>query len=154
MSTSAQDVAEWLVWQTGQVGEYITHLKLQKMLYFAQAWHLVLTKAELFPEDFQAWTHGPVIPEVFFKYREHGYNPLPIPEQEPRLALPPESADVLKQVFDVYFEFPARKLVEMSHDLPWNNARGGLPAEARCEVIIPKEAIRGYFLEKYKQDLT
>ena len=40
--------------------ESMTHLKLQKLCYYAQAWYLTIYGQRLFNEEFQAWLHGPV----------------------------------------------------------------------------------------------
>lgn len=50
----------------------ITHLKLQKLCYYAQGLHLALYDKPLFPEEIQAWPHGPVCPELYHEYKAHG----------------------------------------------------------------------------------
>jgi uncharacterized phage-associated protein len=45
----------------------ITNLKLQKLLYYCQAWSLVFTGQALFAERIEAWVHGPVVPSIFRK---------------------------------------------------------------------------------------
>lgn len=47
----------------------LTNLKLQKLLYYAQAWHLVFRQEPLFTDRIEAWRHGPVVPSVFRQYR-------------------------------------------------------------------------------------
>src|SRR5258708_40323860 len=51
----------------GDEKDPLTNLRLQKLLYYAQAWSLVLRESELFPEEIQAWRWGPVVPAVYDK---------------------------------------------------------------------------------------
>jgi uncharacterized phage-associated protein len=57
-------------------GDNITHLKLQKLMYFAQAWYLANINKVLFDEDMQAWAHGPVTPSIWHKYKENRWGSL------------------------------------------------------------------------------
>lgn len=58
-------------------GEYdVSNMKLNKILFFTQWQFLVKHNKPLFPNTFQAWEHGPVIPEVYFKFQSHGRKPI------------------------------------------------------------------------------
>lgn len=146
----ASDVAKWFIAKAAESGDLTTHLKVQKLLYYGEAWSQALTGQELFNEDLQAWAHGPVVPEVFKEYREHSWNALPIPSKDEVPVFDSEVEDVLNQVFDTYGDLSAKTLEHMSHkDEPWINARGGRAEEERCETIIPKSEIGNFFKRKY-----
>lgn len=49
----------------------ITNLMLQKLLYFIQAYSLVTTGRNAFDSKIEAWTYGPVIPEVYYKFKNN-----------------------------------------------------------------------------------
>lgn len=67
-----QDVAEYIITYS-EVKDYgISNLKLQKILYLIQAYSLIHTKKPCFSEDIEAWDFGPVIPEMYRKYRQFG----------------------------------------------------------------------------------
>ena len=68
-ASTADRVAARLVNFSHEHGSPVSNLKLQKLLYYAQAWHLAFFGAPLFDEDFEAWVHGPVVPRVFRCYR-------------------------------------------------------------------------------------
>lgn len=51
------DVAEYLL---GHFENGISTMKLQKLLYLSQGWHLAITGSPLFAEEFEAWPSGPV----------------------------------------------------------------------------------------------
>ena len=65
MAHKATTLAKWFISRVERdSGDDITHLKLQKLLYYAQAWHLAHTNAPLFNKEIKAWTHGPVVTTV------------------------------------------------------------------------------------------
>lgn len=138
-------IANWFLANIDrQAGDLITHLKLQKLVYYAQAWSLASRGVPLFQEDLQAWAHGPVAPSVFRAFRGHGMDPIPAPARVP--SLDPETVELLEEVLDVYGEHSAKKLEMLTHrESPWREARGDLPAEARSDAIISKEAMRTFY---------
>jgi uncharacterized phage-associated protein len=144
---SAKTVARWFVNHADRdAGEAITQLKLQKLVYYADAWFLANFDKQLVTEDFEAWAHGPAIRSLYAKYRSHGWEALPR-EKGPH----PDSdvADFLEAVYDEYGQFSAKALERMTHDEePWQRARGGLSPEAASSTVIPKLDIRNYYAAK------
>jgi uncharacterized phage-associated protein len=49
-----------------------TQLKLQKLVYYSEAWHLAYFERPLIPEDFEAWVHGPVVRSLWDHYKGRG----------------------------------------------------------------------------------
>lgn len=146
----AIEIANWFIAKAAESGDLVTHLKVQKLLYYAEAWTQVLADKELFEEQMQAWAHGPVVPEVFHEFKQYGWNPLPVPQEKKIPEISDEAQEVLIQVFDTYGNIPARTLEEMSHlDAPWINARGDRSPEERCETVMPKIDIKNFFKSKY-----
>lgn len=143
------DVATWFVNRIDRnSGESITHLKVQKLLYYAQAWHLLAFEKPLFTEELRAWSHGPVVPSVYHSLKEHGWNA--IPELAQKDELDAEAEGILEQVLSIYGEFSAKRLEAMTHsEDPWKEARGDLQPEARCDAVISREAIKAYFKRTY-----
>jgi uncharacterized phage-associated protein len=72
MTYSAKDVADFVVWTAINNSRRITHLKLQKVLYFLQAYNLYEKKNALFSEGIEKWKFGPVVPEVYQEYKIFG----------------------------------------------------------------------------------
>jgi uncharacterized phage-associated protein len=143
MTSSASDVAAYLLHiasrdsKEGQGrSELLTHLKLQKLLYYVQGFHLVLEGAPAFREDILAWDHGPVIREVYDTYKGRGSRGIPAPDVLPDL--PEGTIARIEQVSDAYGQFSAWRLREMTHETPpWlETPRGG---------VISHEKLRGYF---------
>lgn len=147
----AMDIAFWFAGSVDQEsGDSITHLKLQKLVYYAQAWSLALRGEPLFEEDFQAWAHGPVVESIYRHYEGIGWNALPCPDSVPVF---PEAIEThLSEVLDSYGKFSAKQLERMTHaEAPWREARGDLAPEARSNSPISKEAMREFYSALYKQ---
>lgn len=142
-------VANWLIKKIAESGDLVTNLKIQKLLYYSEAWSQVINDKELIDGEFQAWTHGPAVPEVYHKFKSSGSNPLPIPDEFIKLS--PDEENILNQVLDSYGQLPEKTLENMIHsEDPWVHARDGYDPEEYCEKIIKKEEIKSYFKRKYK----
>lgn len=142
--TSADAVADYLIALAHQRGEQLNNLKLQKLLYYAQAWHLALHDQPLFPEKFQAWMSGPVIPALYWKFKRHGIHALPAPDSRPDLA--PEIVRLLDEVADDYMPLDEYDLSSMTYrEAPWMTAHQGIDITEPCDVELDENEMRTFF---------
>ncbi|MDM8522429.1 DUF4065 domain-containing protein [Desulfococcaceae bacterium HSG8] len=150
---SAIDVANWFINQFDkESGDVITHLKVQKLLYFSEAWCQLLLDRELFSENMEAWAHGPVVREVFEAFKDSDWEPLNVRGE--LVDFDEDVTDVLEQVLETYGAMSAKTLEYMTCQAqPWKKVRGSLAPEARCTNIIIKESIKEYFKNKYGDQL-
>jgi len=150
-STTAAAIADYFIWLANETGSYLSNLKLQKLVYYAQAWYLAIYEQPLFDEDFEAWIHGPVIPALYQKYKSFGWKPI-LKDIEP----PPfsqEIQDFLKELTEVYFGSDAFELEQMTHrEDPWIKARGNLPLDVPSNAIISKESMRNYYKNRAESE--
>src|SRR3989344_5357496 len=72
----AKQIAEYFVWKSQQENKPVTNKKLQKLLYYAQAWNLTLNKGKLFQQNIEAWVHGPAVRDVYLEYKSFGFEPI------------------------------------------------------------------------------
>lgn len=144
---SPSAIATWFInYVDRDAGEAITHLKLQKLIYYAEAWFLANFSRSLISEDLQAWTHGPVSPSVYKKYRDKGWDALP-PER-PR-SLPHPLNEFLAEVYGEYGQLGAKRLEALTHsEDPWKLTRGDIPPEAKCTKPIDKLLMRNYYAKR------
>ncbi|GEM_PF-568261 len=151
---SAIDVANWFINQFDkESGDVITHLKVQKLLYFSEAWCQLLLDRELFSENMEAWAHGPVVREVFEAFKDSDWEPLNVGGE--LVDFDEDVTDVLEQVLETYGGMSAKTLEYMTCQAqPWKEVRGSLAPEARCTDIIRKESIKEYFKNKYGGQLN
>lgn len=138
-------IARWFIQQIDRAaGDRLSLLKLQKLLYYAQAWALVYLKKSLFEEDFEAWSHGPVLPSVWDQYKAYRFES--IPAQPPAPDFPEEVALLLKDIQLIYGEKSAKFLEELiQQEDPWILTRGSLPPEAICRAVIEKGELLEYY---------
>jgi uncharacterized phage-associated protein len=76
---TADDITDYLLSKEIKMnGKSITNLDVQKILYFAQGWHLAINGERLFQEKLRAWVHGPVVPEIYFRLAQYERDPIPV----------------------------------------------------------------------------
>ena len=137
----AIDVAKYFLLKADpDDGDLISNLKLQKLLYYAQGFHLALNDAPLLREDVEAWMHGPVVRDVYHEFKGHGGDAIPRPEGfDPAKVFDDDATGLLDEVYSVYGQFSAWKLREMTHsEPPWVNTAAG--------EEITHDAMRAYFV--------
>ena len=148
---SANEIADWFLCQIDrEAGDSLTHLKLQKLIYYAQAWALTLLGYELFEEEIEAWAHGPVVPSVYHRFKGSGWEALEIPEECPSIEEGP--LELLQEIYKVYGDRSAKHLERLTHEeTPWLATREGLPPEVASSRPITKELMRSYYRELYEK---
>ncbi|MDO8492735.1 MAG: DUF4065 domain-containing protein [bacterium] len=142
---TAENVAKYLIYLASQgfVGdnkerEGITNLKLQKVLYFAQAYYLSKVGRPLFSDNIEAWAYGPVVPEVYHKFKSKGSNPIIC--EEDKSSLSNEDKEILKKVWGTFGGYSASKLVDIAHaHTPWKEA------STSPSKVISHKAIKEYY---------
>jgi uncharacterized phage-associated protein len=113
---SAIDVANYfLILMDREEGDSITHLKLQKLLYFAQGTSLALTDNLLFNESLKAWNHGPVISSVYSFFKVFDKSAIPNPSEMNFDIYDETTKHLIYKVYSVYGEHTASYLRNLSH---------------------------------------
>lgn len=126
-------------------GSTITPLKLQKILYYSQGYYLAMFDSELFPEEFQAWAHGPANEEIYEKYKDLKYNNILEPIEE-IVITDKEIIDFLTDIWHTFGIYDGKFLEEKTHlEDPWIIARKGYAPGERCTEIITKDSMKVYF---------
>ena len=137
---SAHDVAALILEQRGRM----TTLKLQKLVYYCQAWHLVWEDRELFPERVEAWANGPVVPEIFAGHRGLFEVSAWTSGASSNLAI--DEVESIDAVLDTYGDKSGQWLAELTHrEDPWRLARGTrAPGERSSAPITPAAMVEYY----------
>jgi uncharacterized phage-associated protein len=147
----ALDIAAWFLAAIDrQAGDSITHLKLQKLVYYAQAWSFALLDRPLFEEPVRAWRHGPAVDSVYHEFK--GFGMANLPPRRLRTTIDPTAQILLEDILAVYGERSAHSLRNLTHDEePWEEAWGDLPPESRSRRIIPPSTMRRYYRRQFEQ---
>jgi uncharacterized phage-associated protein len=128
----------------------LDHKKLQKLVYYAQAWNLVFNKKPLFGDDIQAWIHGPAIPNVWFQFKDFDFT-VDHPEvlKEDFSGITKEELEVLDRVWNVYGKYDGNYLEMLTHnELPWQEARKSIPNIEPSQNIISIELMKSYYEQR------
>lgn len=137
---SAVDVAAYIMFKAGPM----TAMKLQKLVFYSQAWSLVWDEEALFAEDIQAWANGPIVPELYAKHRgafqltswDHG--------SHDRLSV--SQKETIDAVLKFYGDQTGQYLSELTHaETPWIEARAGLAPGERGNRVITHAAMAEYY---------
>jgi len=144
----------YFILKSNESWDSITQLKLQKLLYYSQAWYLAINWKELFKEDFQAWVHWPVLRSVYDNFKDKkpwDWINYEVNKAEVISALSSNEITFLEDLCTEYLGCTWFELEQMTHNEdPWIIARNGTPVDERSENIINKSTILDY----YKQHLS
>ena len=140
---SVFDVVDRLVWYEFTRGRDVTPQKLYKLLYYVQAIGLGKYGRRVFCGDFEGWAVGPMIVEVYERYR--GYGIWPIDVSIDLVDMCEEVDRIISEVSDVFGVYEAYELENLvrSED-PWLSSREGLGEYERGNRLISDESIRDY----------
>lgn len=136
----AHDVAAYIISKLGSVDA----MKLQKLLYYSQAWSLVWDDCPLYSSKIEAWANGPVVRDVFKAYQGQ-YKISKAKFGDPK-ALKSDERDTVNAVLHFYGAKPGLYLSELTHrERPWVEARKGLAPGELGDQEITKAAMRDYY---------
>lgn len=143
--TNANVVADYFINLAQRSGDLITPLKLQKLVYYADAWHIVHYDNELIEENFEAWVHGPVVRSLYKRFEKYQWNPITEEVKLPsELAL--STSKYLHELFSYFNKYTAYELEQMTHlEEPWLEARRGVPIDEACTNKINKATMKSFY---------
>lgn len=138
--TNVFDVACYILEKQGEM----TAMKLQKLVYYAQAWSLVWDESPLFSEQIQAWANGPVIPALYEKHR--GQFKVTTIDGGDAGNLSDNQKDTIDKVLEFYGNHTSHWLSDLTHsESPWLDAREGLHFGERGRQEISLAAMAEYY---------
>lgn len=153
----ARQVANCLLDIADGEGLPLTHLALQKLVYFAHGLAYARFGAPLIQNRIEAWKRGPVIRELYFSFNSCGDRPIDcraevmsFAEKRPvrvKYDFPEAILDHLREVVRIYGPIPAGRLVAMTHELgtPWEQTISGAENRANVGMQISEGLIREFF---------
>ena len=163
-----QDVASYCGLVLLKEGMTVSPLKLQKILYYVQAWMMVFFDRQLlFDDKPQAWVNGPVYPSVYERFKGIGrYSMMSkedfvigssltkrITELDKKFDLTDKQRTVLNKLIEIYGSKNQDQLVFMTHcEDPWSIARGDLNPFENSENTISFEDMYAFYKERYEKN--
>ncbi len=150
----ANQIADFFLINLNKVkGDTISPLKLQKLVYYAQAWHLSIFDTPLFEESIEAWVHGPVIPSVYERFKDTTmYSSINVDAIEfEQTDFFDGTRDLLFEVNAIYGEHTASYLEELTHsETPWKEARKGVALYQKSNNLISPKSMVDYYSQFLK----
>lgn len=140
------DIAKYFI----DSGMFLNHKKLQKLVYYAYSWYLVKNNKNannienrLFDSRIEAWTHGPVCPELYYAYNENK-----ILNYESKIK-DEKIIKLLELVIKVYGKYTGEELEEITHnEEPWQKARKDYKTYERSHKKIEDRDIYEFYSNK------
>lgn len=156
--TTALDTARYLIHLVSSTDngedDTLCNMRLQKLVYYAQSWHLAATGTPLFQDQIVAWKHGPVISSLYHHFKTYG---LAIPPSEGAIPAGLSSSDreFIESIWNRYKDFSGTGLRNLTHrEAPWVEAWARRnPEDQYPDVEITLEAMRTFFLPRFVESL-
>lgn len=144
-----QDVGRYFLYLASKEKKPITNKKLQKLVYYAQAWSLVLNNKKLFNEPIEAWVHGPAVRSLYVQYKKFGFEPIQEEVKANEINISGQTKELLNNVWKLYGKMDAGYLEMLTHsEKPWQEAREGLQSSESSGNEISLKTMKGYYAEK------
>ncbi|MBQ3693133.1 MAG: DUF4065 domain-containing protein [Clostridia bacterium] len=139
---SVLNVAEYILEKMGEM----TTMKLQKLVYYCQAWSLAWEEKPLFDEEFEAWANGPVCPELFRIHKGKFVIDKSDLAKYADCDFAPDEIETMDKVIEYYGNQNSVWLSNLTHqEDPWKFARVNVPPGARCSNTISKDSMQQYY---------
>ena len=139
-------------------GDTVSPKKLQKLVYYVEAWHLVHFDKSIVNEDFEAWIHGPVVPELYRELKKFGFNEIKIINDEfdsanqriseiaKKNKLSNNQMELIFSVLNKYGSLSSFELEMLTHsEKPWLEARSNFAPHQRCTNAISKDTMKVFY---------
>jgi uncharacterized phage-associated protein len=139
---NVRDVARYILHRSAPMSS----MKLQKLAYYAQGWHLAFDGEPLFDSKIEAWANGPVVRDLYIAHRGlftlHENTLGPFDEN----SLTPAEMETVDAVLEAYGHMDAHQLSNLTHsERPWIEAREGLGDGTRGESEINLASMHEFF---------
>jgi len=136
----------------------MSHLKLQKLLFYCDAYHLAYFETEIIPESFEAWVHGPVCREVYNSLKDNSIlhtdlefdiNSDQDPDNVINDNLNSSQLELTKSILNTLHSWTGIELEASTHlEWPWIEARNGLPPSTPCSNKISKVTTQKFYFNE------
>ncbi len=155
--SSIHDIADYIILRVKaeDTNASLINLKLQKLLYYVQAWSYGIHKKPMFAGEFEAWIHGPVNRAIYDRFNSTKYLYSEINVEDCRnkdVALTAEDAEFVDFILENYLKYSGAELERLSHtEMPWVKTRGDLGVNERCNKVISPELMTEYYGKKWEE---
>jgi uncharacterized phage-associated protein len=163
MTYSVKAVANSLINRALIDGQDLTHLKLQKLIYYVSGYYLAAKDAPLIDYGFEAWDYGPVVSSLYYDFRKYGNESISLAtdydwDSGAETPTPPVMGDaifdkILEFVWKNYGHYSAAQLSQMTHETgsPWDKTKKN-NSEIK-NAVISLDTLKEYFSGFVKRNI-
>lgn len=151
-------VADYVIMSlNGDESFSLINLKLQKLMYYIQAWSLGINKVAMMNARFEAWVHGPVCRQLYdrFKSTKSLYSVITkgdILNKNAADEIASEDREFINYILENFARYSGTQLESMTHsELPWIEARRGIGPMEHCENQISDVTMRAFYGKRYEE---
>ena len=152
-------IADYIILRlTSDEENTLINLKLQKLLYYLQAWSLGINNKRFLNCKFEAWVHGPVSRELYNRFRASKtlYSFISKDDVDKNetsyMRIDEEDRSFINSILDYYAGFSGTELEAMTHkERPWIEARHGIGSMESCNNIISEDTMRDFYGKKWSE---
>lgn len=131
---------------------FLTHLQIQKLLYYVQGWSLALRGNPIFEDPLEAWVHGPAVNTVYDEFKIWGDKPITPSEKYTIDALDNDEMSFVDSIWENYKKYSAIELRSMTHhETPWLKSREGLQCDERSRNEIQQVCLINFFQDEFRK---
>ena len=113
----ALDIANYFLLKADQEEqEFLSNLKLQKLIYYAQGLHLIIHGEPLFNDKIVAWQYGPVVPDLYHQFKNYGSQGIPADREFNPSIIDKKTKDFLDEIYEIFGQFSAVQLMRFAHE--------------------------------------
>lgn len=133
----------------------LINLKLQKLLYYIQAWSYAILEKPMFEGEFQAWVHGPVNRYIYDRFAptKNLYSEINLDDcLNKNVQLSDKDKEFVDFILCNYLKYSGAELERLSHsEEPWIATRGDLGVNERCEKVISPKLMKDFYEKRWKE---
>lgn len=146
-------IAHYFMDKSRKEGNDLSNKKLQKLLFYAQAWNLVLNDKPLVQDKFEAWIHGAAIPALYRMYKDYGWKNIDEKFDPAEFtALTDEEKELLDDIWTVYGKYDADYLEILNHsEEPWQKARQNTSPFESSNTEISEDDMKQFYGQKLEE---
>lgn len=155
--SSIHDIADYIILRVKSEDKNasLINLKLQKLLYYVQAWSYGIHNKPMFAGDFEAWIHGPVNRTIYDRFNPTKYLYSEINVEDclnQNVTLTSDDAEFVDFILENYLKYSGAELERLSHtEMPWLKTRGDLGVNERCDKVITPALMTEYYGKKWEK---
>ncbi|MCY4223200.1 MAG: DUF4065 domain-containing protein [Bacteroidetes bacterium] len=148
-SRDAHKTAIQILFIASHSGRNLTPMQLIKLSYIAHGWTLGISGEPLFNDTVEAWRYGPVVPDIYHRYKEFGHSPIVGRLKDLRDSFTPYSFAIMERVVEVYGKYDGLYLSALTHkrDSPWDITM----REKGENAVIPNDLIEKHYKSFIRQ---